>query len=263
MIKFIPLLISFLIMSHMSTYDVVVELDKDEIPLVTDLSEENLVVGGFVVDDMLSTGVLVAGFDGSTWKRSREYVLLDGGLTDKDKTAEMSSRDEFRFYGRLGMIYIAYPKTIETSYFPQNGDTVITFNFDEVFADEQVFIALNCDWDPVSSDPIIGDKVKGYILDVDQDGMEEQLTFDVTYENDEGMKDISVFLKDGEETYRVDDIHIDEIYVDDYEFMFLDVDGDGDLEIIEFVWGLNQYIAIYDYVVGGDIILLKAYDIGY
>lgn len=149
---------------------------------------------------------------------------------------------------------------------PASGQDDISIKIKPFNAKEGLVLGINCDWNPMPDIPVVIEDQNAYALDIDGDGKDETIKIvDKTVNMLNGyhymdMIKKSIIIQDGSSSI-VKDIIMYPEDAQNLDILFLDLNGDGKLEIITHVSSVAGFLSI-DEIVGGKVNRVFGIDLG-
>jgi len=141
---------------------------------------------------------------------------------------------------------------------PINGEKILTIENEPFEANEDFAIGINGQWNPLPrvAKALFGENI--YSVDIDNDGKDETLRIEEWKTEDKNIIEdtsideieVDIIIQKNGTNIMVRKILVDGIYIESYDVLLLDINGDNKLEILTVERGHNT--CVYAYELDGD-----------
>lgn len=192
------------------------------------------------------SSVIFGGSKDGKWYNLDDFNLPEDDSQCKNFYLALAKGDEvYNLYSKDKFLSSITGNSLRIHYAESSGTHYITQKFDSLHSEEDSIIGVNCDWNALPRIPEIIEP-GAYSIDLDNDGEDEVLK--ITENPDSKTKDITniqAFVeKNGDRILELD-FNLEDPYTVKYNIFFLDLDGDGIMEMVETTIGHNISISVY------------------
>lgn len=208
-------------------------------------------------------GFILGGSKDGQWYSYRDFNLPDAYQEIKDYNVDLVKGDElYNFYSNDSYISTQKGNTPSLIYYGSLGESVLKVEIEPFTSDEEGhFIGLASEWDAM---PRNAEKIddNSFAIDLNNDGNEEIINvneYPFKTENGEEAKKVEIVIEEKDGTTK-DSIIYDHVEIEDnLEILFLDLNGDSNIEILTIIDRHNLSISGYEYRNGKTIPILDFY----
>jgi hypothetical protein len=158
-------------------------------------------------------------------------------------TPLLKGGEDYRFYNAKQYLATVKGQRPLLSYSPASGNRYFGVKLARLSASGRMVIGISGEWDAVPRRPRWANRRRGTV-DLDNDGSEETLTIGEAklVREGEAMTQVKVWVQRGKKRILADSIEVDGTYTDSYELHWIDLDGDGKLELVTATFGHNTSV---------------------